>query len=56
MTQDQMKSEVMRLLSQWQRNYVVSPLDQFAIFQMQTDMLKLLLKVRKENVECQNKN
>ena len=49
MTQDQINSEVAKIISDWQKNYVVAPLDQFANFQIKSDIIKLLRKVRKEN-------
>lgn len=56
MKQDQINSELARMLQEWQKNHIVSPLDQFSTFQIKNDILKLLLKVRKEDVKCQSKN
>jgi len=49
MTKEQINAEVSRIIQDWQNNHIVSPLDQFSHFQMRNDILKLLLKVRKEN-------
>jgi hypothetical protein len=56
MTQDQINAEISQILQEWQKNYIVAPLDQFSNFQIKNDILQLLLKVRKEDVKCQSKN
>ena len=56
MTQDQINSEITQILQEWQKNHIVAPLDQFSNFQIKNDILKLLLKVRKEDVKCQSTN
>jgi len=49
MTQDQINAKVAQIIVEWQKNYIVAPLDQFSRFQIKNDITKLLLKVRKEN-------
>ena len=48
MTKNELILEVQKIISLWEKNHIVAPLDKFSVFQIKQDLIELVSKVRKE--------
>ncbi len=49
MTAREIDNEIEKTIKIWESSFTVSPLDQLAKFQIKSDIIRMIMKVREEN-------
>jgi|TARA_R110000796_G_C14532152_1_gene431991 hypothetical protein len=49
MTSSEIDNEIEKTIKIWESSFTVSPLDQLAKFQIKSDIIRMIMKVREES-------